>query len=198
MLTHTAPSAERIRVVVVDDHDAVRTALKRVLEASPDFEAVSALASDRRLFTLLGRRHVDVVVLDHDREQSDGLTSCVRIKRRRDPPPVLIYSGYATPVLRLAAAAAQADAIVDKAEPVGVLLDAIRRLRSGERLLEPPPPDLLRAAAARLEAADVPVLSLLVEGRHPLEIAKLLGTGEDEIARRARRIICVLQSGRRS
>jgi two-component system, NarL family, response regulator DesR len=198
MLTHTAPSAERIRVVVVDDHDAVRTALKRVLEASPDFEAVSALASDRRLFTLLGRRHVDVVVLDHDREQSDGLTSCVRIKRRRDPPPVLIYSGYATPVLRLAAAAAQADAIVDKAEPVGVLLDAIRRLRSGERLLEPPPPDLLRAAAARLEAADVPVLSLLVEGRHPLDIAKQLGVGEDEIARRARRIVRVLQNGRAS
>jgi DNA-binding NarL/FixJ family response regulator len=196
MLTRTAPSAERIRVVVVDDHDAVRTALEGVLEASPEFEPVSALASDRRLFTLLRREHVDVVVLDHDREQSDGLASCLRVKRRRDPPPVLIYTGYATPAIRIAAAAAQADAVVDKAEPVGALLGAMRRLRAGERLIDPPPPDLLRAAAARLDAADVPVMSMLVEGRHPFDIAEELGCEEDEIARRARRIIRILQNGR--
>jgi DNA-binding NarL/FixJ family response regulator len=189
MLTRTAPSAERIRVVVVDDHDAVRTALERVLEASPEFEPVSALASDRRLFTLLRREHVDVVVLDHDREQSDGLASCLRVKRRRDPPPVLIYTGYATPAIRIAAAAAQADA-------VSALLGAMRRLRAGERLIDPPPPDLLRAAAARLDAADVPVMSMLVEGRHPFDIAEELGCEEDEIARRARRIIRILQNGR--
>jgi DNA-binding NarL/FixJ family response regulator len=183
-----------IRVVVVDDHAGVRAALARVLDTSPEFTAVSALADENDLFRLLRREQVDVVIVDHDLEQTDGLSLCLRIKQERDPPPVVIYSGYATPVLRLAAVVAQADAVVHKAEPVHVLLGTLRRLTRGDRLLEPPPRDLLDAAKARLGAADLPVVALLVDGTHPLDIAQELALGEGEVVDRAHRIVDVLQA----
>jgi DNA-binding NarL/FixJ family response regulator len=185
-----------IRVVVVDDHTAVRTALGRVLEGLPEFDVVSMLADDRRLSSVLAHAAPDVVVLDHDLVQTDGLSLCLRMKRRRDCPPVVIYSGYAAPVLALAAAVAQADAVVHKAGPVGVLLDTLRRLAEGRRLLPAPPPDLVAAAAARLHNADLPVLARLLDGARPAEVAGALAITEDEVMLRANRIVEVLQARR--
>src|SRR4051794_14742568 len=189
-----AGTSEPIRVVVVDDHEAVRTGLERVFERSAGFESVSALADARDLFALLQREPVDVIVLDYDLEKTDGLSLCLRIKQRREPPAVVIYSGYAAPALLLAATVAQADAVVHKAEPVDVLLGALRRVADGERLLGPPAPALLEAAAARLDAADVPVMALLLHGIRTPEIARTLALEEGEAARRARRIVGVLQA----
>src|SRR4051795_276568 len=127
-----AQPPEAIRVVIVDDHEAVRAGLQRVLERSPGFTLVSAIADGRDLFALLQAERVDVVVLDYDLERTDGLSLCLRIKQRRESPAVAIYSGYAAPALVLAAAVAQADAVVHKAEPVEVLLGSLRRLTSGD------------------------------------------------------------------
>jgi hypothetical protein len=49
-----------------------------------------------------------------------------------NPPAVVVYSAYAGPALTLAARAAQADAVVDKAEPVQALLTAVRRAARGD------------------------------------------------------------------
>jgi len=170
--------------------------MERVLDASPEFSAVSVLADDRRLFRVLEREAIDVVVLDHDLGQTDGLSLCLRIKQRPDPPPVAIYSGYAAPVLVLAAGVAQADAVVHKAGPVRALLDALRCLTDGQRLLPAPAPALVEAASSRLYAADLPVMACLLHGTHPVDVAEELAIGEDEVTRRARRIVEVLQARR--
>jgi DNA-binding NarL/FixJ family response regulator len=188
--------AEPIRVVTVDDHEAVRAGMERVLTGSPGFISVAALADARDLFRLLQRERVDVVVLDYDLDRTDGLSLCLRIKERREPPAVVIYSGYAAPALMLGATVAQADAVLHKAEPVEVLLGSLRRLANGARLLEPPAPDLVHAAAARLDAHHLPVMELLVDGTRPADIAHALALDEEEVARRARRIVGVLQAGR--
>jgi DNA-binding NarL/FixJ family response regulator len=185
-----------MRVVVVDDHEAVRAGLERVLEASPDFNVVAVLPDERRLFGLLDRERIDAVILDHDLGRTDGLSLCLRIKHRRDPPPVVIYSGYATPVLLLAAGVAQVDAVVHKSAPVGALLDAVRRLMDERRSLPAPAPDLVDAAAARLHPGDVPVMARLLDGMHLVDVADALAVGEDEVALRARRIVDVLQARR--
>jgi DNA-binding NarL/FixJ family response regulator len=192
----TAEAAKPIRVLVVDDHEAVRTGLERVLQRSSDFALVSALADHRRMFGLLSRERIDVVILDYDLERTDGLSLCLRIKQIPAPPAVVIYSGYAAPPIVLAATVAQADAVVHKAEPVSELLDALRRLSRGQPLLGPPAPDLLEAVAARLDRRDLPVMALLVERADTPDIARALGLGEDEVLHRARRIIGLLQAGR--
>jgi DNA-binding NarL/FixJ family response regulator len=184
-----------IRVVVIDDHEAVRAGLERVVSRSPDLELVAALPDDCGLLSLVGLERVDVVVLDYDLERGGGLSLCLRLKQRAEPPAVVIYSGYAGPALAFAATIAQADAVLNKAEPVEVLLGSIRRLAAGERLLGSPPTDLLEAAAARLPAEDLPIMALLGDGVDAGEIARALGVSLAEVARRGQRVVGRLQAG---
>jgi two-component system response regulator DesR len=107
---------------------------------------------------------------------------------------VVIYSGYAAAGLVFAATVAQADAVVSKAEPIEVLLSSIRRVAAGERLLEPPAPDLLEAAAAKLSPDDLPVMALLADRADGSEIALALRLEAREVARRARRVVGRLQA----
>jgi DNA-binding NarL/FixJ family response regulator len=185
-----------MRVVVVDDHEAVRTGLERVLEASAGFEVVAALSDDSGLFGLLESERVDAVVLDYDLERTDGLSLCLRIKHRAAAPSVVIYSAYAAPGIVLAASVARADAVVHKAEPVARLLDALRRLGDGERVLAPPAPGLLETVAPRLDPADLPVMALMLDGAEPGAIADALTLDEREVVSRERRIVGRLQAGR--
>jgi DNA-binding NarL/FixJ family response regulator len=102
---------------------------------------------------------------------------------------VIIYSAYAGPALTLAARAAQADGVVDKAGPVPVLLAAIRSVANGEIVMSPVPHDVFEAAVARLDDDDLPVLAMLLD-REPLDsIAQALRADEAEIGWRAQRIV---------
>ena len=181
------------RVVVVDDHEAVRTGLERVLDRAPGIELVAAMADDRRLLELARDRQMDVVILDYDLERGDGLTACLRIKQLLVPPAVVVYSGYAGPSLAVAAAVAQADALISKAQPVGQLLTVIRDVAAGERLLPNPGRDLREAAGARLEAEDLAVMAMLLDGVRLGDIAEALGIDHRAATARARRVIGRLQ-----
>jgi DNA-binding NarL/FixJ family response regulator len=198
MSTATRPSASRrTRIAVLDDHAAVRLGLERVLQREPGFRLIGALDDDAELLATLDREPVDVVVLDYELARGDGLAICQRLKQRDDPPRILIYSAYAGPGLLVPAAIAQADAVVSKSEPVSELLDAIRRVARGERLIPMPAGDLLAAATARVDAEDAPVIPLLLHGATVADIADALTIDEHEVVRRARRVIGRLHARRR-
>jgi DNA-binding NarL/FixJ family response regulator len=187
-----------VRVVVIDDHEAVRAGLERVISRAPGVEIVAALADDRRLLELAAHRHMDVVVLDYDLERGDGLTTCLRIKQLDDPPAVAVYSGYAGPTLAVAAAVAQADALVSKAQPIEELLRVIGKLADGGRLLPTPAADLREAAAARLPGEDIAVMAMLLEGARLADIAGALSIDPRVAAARAQRVVGLLQVSRRA
>lgn len=186
-----------VRVVVIDDHQAVRAGLERVLERAPGVELVTALADDRRLLELARVRQVDVVILDYDLERGDGLTVCLRVKQLSAPPAVAVYSGYAGPSLAVAAAVAQADALISKAQPIEELLAVIRQLSAGERLLANPARDLREAAGARLRREDLAVMAMLLDGMRLVDIAQALGIDLRAATAAAQRVVGLLQVRRR-
>lgn len=176
-------------VAILDDHPAVLAGLRRLIDAQPDLAVVAAAPTAAELATRLDGARADVLVVDYDLARGDGLAHCRRIKNRRHPPAVVIYSAYASTALTLAARAAQANAVVDKAEPVSTLLTTIRRVGDGETVMPAIPPDAHKAAVERIDDADLPVLAMLLDGE-PLEaIAKALRMDTGEIAWRAQRII---------
>jgi DNA-binding NarL/FixJ family response regulator len=189
--------SRRTRIVVLDDHPAVRLGLERVLQREPGFRLVAALEDQRHLIDLVDRQSVDVVLLDFELARGDGLALCQRLKQRDQPPRVLIYSAYAGPGLVVPAAIAQADAVISKSEPVPELLDAIRRVARGERLIALPAGDLLAAATARVDPQDAPVVPLLLHGATVADIADALAIDEQEVVRRTRRVIGRLHRGGR-
>jgi DNA-binding NarL/FixJ family response regulator len=186
----------RVRVVVVDDHEAVRAGLQRLLGRAPGVELLGTFADGHGLFLLLETTSIDVVILDYDLERGDGLSVCLRLKQRPNPPAVAMYSGYAGPGIALAAAAAQADALLSKAEPVDALLGALPRLADGGHMLSEPSLDLREIACSRVRKEDVPVMSMLLDRANTSDIAHALGIETGEAMRRAQRIVGVLQAGR--
>jgi len=178
-----------LHVAVLDDHPAVLAGLRRLIDAQHDLVVVAAALNAPELAAQLDGGRPDLLVVDYDLARGDGLAHCRRIKSRRHPPAVLIYSAYASAALTLAARAAQADAVVNKAEPVSVLLTAIRRVADGERVIPAVPRDAYEAAVERIDDTDLPVLAMLLDGE-PLEaIAEALRTDRAEVAWRAQRII---------
>jgi DNA-binding NarL/FixJ family response regulator len=163
--------------------------LRRLIDSEPDLTVAAAASGPADLARQLDGLRPDVLVLDYDLARDDGLSHCRRIKARAQPPAVIIYSAYAGPALTLAARAAQADGVVDKAGSVGTLLSAVRSVANGEIVMAPVPRDVFEAAVAQLDDGDLPVFALLLD-REPLDsIAQALRADPAEIAWRAQRIV---------
>jgi DNA-binding NarL/FixJ family response regulator len=196
---HGAMSFDRpLRVLVVDDHAALRAGLQGLLAGEPDLECVGTVAAVPDLDEALRQTRPDVVVLDYAMGTHDGLRTCFRVKQRPNPPAVVLYSAYVDDVFAVPAAMAQADATISKTAPASELLDAVRRAGHGGRSDRPRmDAELMAAASARLRTEDLPIASMLFGATPVAEIADTLDLPVGEVKSRALRIIGRLQAGSR-
>jgi DNA-binding NarL/FixJ family response regulator len=178
-----------LRVALLDDHPAVLAGLRRLIDSESDLTVAAAASGAAKLARELDGLRPDVLVVDFDLAREDGLSHCLRIKSRPQPPAVIIYSAYAGPALTLAARVAQADGVVDKAGPVSALLATLRTVATGEVAMSPIPHDVFEAAVPRLDDDDLPVFAMLLDREPFAAIAQTLGVDGAEINWRARRIV---------
>jgi DNA-binding NarL/FixJ family response regulator len=163
-----------IRVLVVDDHAAVRMGLGGLLEDHADVEVVATAASAREALADAARVAPDVAVVDYHLGDGDGLTLCRAIKRLPRPPRVLVYSAYADASLTAAAVVAGADAVVSKGTLGEEVTRTIRLLAHGRRAIPPIPRAAERWLRSRLEPTEQAVLGMLLSGIAPSEVADAL------------------------
>lgn len=178
-----------IRILIVDDHPAMRAGLTAVLRAEPGLVPLDVAASVGDLWPALKRTRPDVVVLDYHLPGGDGLVVCRRIKRELPPPQVLLYSAYADAALTIPAMLAGVDGLISKSAPANELYDAIRRVARGERVLPPISRELLDAAGAKLQPEELPILGMTLEDTPIAEMASALGLEASEVAHRIDRMI---------
>lgn len=178
-----------IRILIVDDHPAMRAGLTAVLRAEPGLVPLDAAASSGDLWPTLNRTKPDVVVLDYHLPGDDGLVLCRRIKRQVPSPAVLLYSAYADASLTIPARLAGVDGLINKSAPANELYDAIRRVAKGERVLPAISRELLDAAGARLDPGELPILGMTLEDTSLADMASTLGIEPSEVAHRIDRMI---------
>ena len=179
-----------IRIVVVDDHPAMRTGLRTVLDAEPGLVFVGDSAGDEEsLWPLLASVDPDLVLLDYHLPHGDGLQLCHAIKRAVLAPKVLVHSAYAGGALAVPARIAGADGLVDKGIGARELFEAIRVVYGGERLLPPVSPSLLRELYERIDVGDRPILGLLLNDSSASEAAAALGIELGDVHGAVRRML---------
>lgn len=183
-----------VSVLIVDDHPALRAGLLGLLEQEDGFEALGAVPGERELVAALSRRRPDVVVLDYALERGDGLSACFRLKQRRDPPGVVLYSAYVDGAFAVPATLAQADAILPKSLPAEALLATVRRVAAGRRVMPALDPEAMEAASSRLRAEDLPIAGMLFAGTAVADIAATLETSAGDVRARALRVIGEMQA----
>ncbi len=83
-----------IRVLLADDHPALRLGLRVLLERAPDVELVGEAEDGAEALALIETSRPDVVVLDCELPEVDGVEVAQEIRRRSLPARVLALSSY--------------------------------------------------------------------------------------------------------
>lgn len=182
------------RLLVVDDHAAVRAGLRDMLADESDFDVVAAVATAEEGLFIAERQVVDVAVVDYQLGGRTGLWLSRKLKRLRQPPRVVIYSAYADDLLSAAAVVAEADGIISKSGLGSELSDAIRAVAGGGHRLHPVPPWLSEGLRHRLGHKEQAVFGLLLAGIPRDEIAETLGMSTDDLDARLWAMLRALES----
>lgn len=190
-----APPGGGIRVIVVDDHAAVREGIRAMLASEADIDPVAVTATAVDALALAEHDRPDVIVLDYHLPDEDGLSLCLRLKSTNNPPAALIYSAFADDHLVALAIIAGADALMSKATDPDALCDMVRALATGTARLPPVIPAAMHSVASRLETEDLPILGMLANRTPPAQIAATLRMDEAWLTTRRWAMLNRLTSG---
>jgi DNA-binding NarL/FixJ family response regulator len=188
-MSYVCRRSELIRVAIVDDHHAVRLGLHTALRSEPGLVPVGSAADAAELAPLLYRSRPDIVLLDYNLPDADGLSVCREIKAEALSPAVILYSAFADGAMTVPAIVAGADGILNKGVPARELFSAIREVIGGGDALPPVTAEQLHAASAALDAADLPILGMLVERTPTQDIAETLNIDHVTLKRRIGRML---------
>ena len=190
-----APATEpAIRLLVVDDHLMVREGLRSMLSGE-EIEIVGEASTGGEAVRVAADLSPEVVLLDLELPDMDGLTVLRQIKEITPALPVLVVTMHDDPALVRRAVRAGAAGYVLKGIGRAELLASVRAVRNGESVLDP---GLLRAvvdgnAAARtappLSRVELDLLRLVADGLTNREIGQRLRWSPATVKKYVQRIL---------
>ena len=173
-------NAEKIKVMVVDDHPLMRVGVASIINARPDMAVVAQTGTGEEALALFPQHKPDVTLMDLRLPNMSGVDSIRAIRGRWPSARFVVLTTYEGDEDIHRALEAGAKGYVIKGMPYQTLIDALLRVHSGGRFLPPP---VARALASRMPDSDLSgreqeVLRHLVGGMTNKEIANLLGITE--------------------
>jgi DNA-binding NarL/FixJ family response regulator len=182
-----------IRIMLVDDHPAIRAGLRALLRGEPGLVPVAAAESADDALVAFRRDRPQVVVLDVHMPGGSGLLAARRLKAEPDPPRIVLFSAFADDELLVPARIAGADAMLGKETGGEALFDTIRQVHAHGRVLPRPAGAVVEAGLARLDAEDESLAAMLLADLSEAEVAELSGIAPAELAHRVERVLGRLQ-----
>ena len=127
----TPAEKRKIRLLIADDHEVVRTGLKTLL-ADTEIEVVGEVTTGEAAVKYVAQHPVDVVLLDVRMPEGDGLNALARIKLSHPDLPVVMLSNYDNPSYMARAVALGANGFLLKDCSREKLIETIRRAANKE------------------------------------------------------------------
>jgi two-component system, NarL family, response regulator DevR len=126
-----------IAVFLLDDHEVVRTGLRTLIESSRDLEVVGEAATAHDALVRIPLTRPDVAVLDVRLPDGSGIEVCREIRSKMPEISCVMLTSYADDEALIAAIMAGAAGYVLKQIGGSDLIEDIRRVSSGESILDP-------------------------------------------------------------
>lgn len=121
-----------IRTLVVDDHRSYAEALSFALARADGIESLDCAFSVHDAMARVQAEEPDVVILDWQLPDTDGVEGIGRIKALRPSTTIILISGHAATNLERLATSAGASAVLPKESSIADIVSTVRRCASGE------------------------------------------------------------------
>ncbi len=205
-----ASEGEKVRVMLVDDHEVVRRGLSALIEAQPDLEVVGEAAGGPEAVRLARIYQPDVVVMDVRMPSGGGVEACRELRALDPQLQVIMLTSYSDDEALFTSIMAGAAGFVLKQIRGEDLVQAIRTVAAGQSLLDPGVTkrvlERLRRAKvddrdpklSRLSAQEERILDMIAEGRTNREIADAIHLSDKTVKNYVSSILGKLEVQRRS
>jgi len=181
-LSVSSTKVTKIRVLLAEDQTMVRGALAALLELEPDIQVVAQAANGREAERLTREMKPDVVVTDIEMPEWTGLEFAAALKENGSKASVIILTTFARPGYLRRALDAGARGYLLKDRPAAELAQAIRRVHTGLRAVDPElAAEAWNADADPLNDRERQILQRAGDGKTSAEIAAELRLSEGTV-----------------
>jgi DNA-binding NarL/FixJ family response regulator len=197
-----------IRVFLLDDHEIVRRGVRELLEAEGDMEVVGEASTAEQALARVAAVSPDVAVLDVRLPDGTGVEVCRDIRSAHPEIACLMLTSFADDEALFEAIMAGAAGYVLKQVRGNELVDAVRRIASGQSLLDP---TVTARVLERIRKGNVEdeqlrglteqerkLLALLAEGKTNRQIGEAMFLAEKTVKNYVSNVLAKLGMSRRT
>ena len=198
-----------IRLMLVDDHQVIRTGLKSFLQTQPDLEVVAEASNGQEAITLALETRPDIIIMDISMPEMDGLEATRQLKEKWPQVTVLALTVHEDKFYFMKMLEAGASGYLTKQAASDELVQAIHTVANGhiylqpalarwlledyQHLIESPSPEKPEEGGTvglkALSARERGVLEMVAQGLSNYEIGEKLNLSHKTIARHRERIM---------
>lgn len=184
----------KISVLIADDHSLIRQGLKQILELENDITVVAQAANGNDAVKLARDVKPDVILMDINMPESNGLQAIKEIKQEKMTSKVIVLTIHEDREYLFKTLQMGAEGYVLKDAEPAVLIEAIRNVHNGQSYIQPNMTrELVRefnrvtlhekekGEEHNLTSREIEVLELIAEGMINKEIAKQLYISEKTV-----------------
>ncbi len=183
-----------IRIMIVDDHPALRLGLRALFDYEPDMSVVADTGDGAEALPLFELHQPDIVLMDLRLPRMSGVEAILAIKQRFPEARIVVNTTYDADEDIHRAIQSGAKSYLLKDMPKEEILAVVRSVHAGHEVLPSQVEARLRARMSRPELTkrEMAVMELLAKGTINKEIADFLGISEPAVKFRIQRIFTKL------
>jgi len=190
VVTGTSP----IRVLTVDDHALIREGIAALIANQKDMRLVGEASNGREAIEQFRSHRPDITLMDLQMPEMNGIDALIAIRSEFPDARIIVLTTYPGDALCKRAMSAGAQAYILKGNVRKDLLDTIRAVRAGKKILHAEVAAELATHAAddALSEREIEVLSLIAAGNSNKLVAHQLAISEDTVKGHVKSILSKL------